>query len=273
MAFCPKCKYEYKDGIKVCSDCGVELVDTLMENMITVLEKDEACVDEAMEFLSRNDIDYAKKLQSPDNEDVFCIVIPESKYKDAIRMMSVFLREYNIGLEAAGDISNEDDTNAVTYVETHRYVDSNVRAENYKSGAGVLIGVGAIGVVALILINLGVIPLSFPGSTILMINVVMGALFLIFLIVGVSSFISYKKLIKQAGEEESLEDKIYEWSDKILNKNLLDSEVNENDTDEEKFFARTEALRKQLVEAFPELDEGFKEHIIEEIYDRIFGCE
>lgn len=27
--FCPKCKREYEEGIKVCSDCGVELVEEL----------------------------------------------------------------------------------------------------------------------------------------------------------------------------------------------------------------------------------------------------
>ncbi len=27
MPWCPKCKYEYRDGIKVCADCGCELVD------------------------------------------------------------------------------------------------------------------------------------------------------------------------------------------------------------------------------------------------------
>ena len=27
--FCPKCKYEYVDGINICSDCGTELVEEL----------------------------------------------------------------------------------------------------------------------------------------------------------------------------------------------------------------------------------------------------
>lgn len=276
MAFCPKCRYEYKEGIKICSDCKVELVETLSENVIYILEKDEACVDEAMEFLAKNDIDYAKKVQSPDSEGIFCIAIPESKYKDTLRMLSVFLREYNIEHAEESSEDNEDSDNEAIkepYVESHSYVDSNDRAENYKSGAFVLMGVGAIGIIVLILINLGVIPLSFPGSTTMMINVVMGALFVIFIAVGISSFFSYKKLVKQAGEEDSLEDKIYEWSESILDKEALEKDVKPEDSDEIKFFNRTEALRGQLIEAFPELEESFKEHIIEDLYDRIFGCE
>ncbi len=27
--FCPNCTYEYKEGIKVCPDCGIDLVDNL----------------------------------------------------------------------------------------------------------------------------------------------------------------------------------------------------------------------------------------------------
>jgi len=31
MPVCPNCRYEYKEGIKVCPDCGMHLVDVLNE--------------------------------------------------------------------------------------------------------------------------------------------------------------------------------------------------------------------------------------------------
>lgn len=32
MPFCPNCTYEYKEGIKVCPDCGTTLVEELVDH-------------------------------------------------------------------------------------------------------------------------------------------------------------------------------------------------------------------------------------------------
>lgn len=32
MPFCPNCTYEYKEGIKVCPDCGTSLVEELVDH-------------------------------------------------------------------------------------------------------------------------------------------------------------------------------------------------------------------------------------------------
>ena len=46
MLICPKCKCEYREGFKVCTDCGVELVEdnyicdihaALVQHLYTIL--------------------------------------------------------------------------------------------------------------------------------------------------------------------------------------------------------------------------------------------
>lgn len=32
MPYCPKCKYEFTEGVKVCPDCGTELIESLPPN-------------------------------------------------------------------------------------------------------------------------------------------------------------------------------------------------------------------------------------------------
>lgn len=40
MPFCPNCRYEYEDGVVVCSDCNEQLVDTLPYDLDALYKKD-----------------------------------------------------------------------------------------------------------------------------------------------------------------------------------------------------------------------------------------
>lgn len=52
MPWCPKCKYEYREGVKKCSDCNIELVEVLSE---------EDYIDENEEKERREFLDELKK--------------------------------------------------------------------------------------------------------------------------------------------------------------------------------------------------------------------
>lgn len=270
MPFCPKCKYEYKEGVKVCSDCGVELVDSLDDLKIAIFTREESTIDEAMDFLSKNGVTGISKQES-EKEGLFDIVAPEADKDQIIRLLNVYYREIHTATEEEQELAER--IASVRSKETTAYVDSSVRAENYKSGAVALIGVGIIGVVALVLINAGVINVYFPETTKMLINIVMGVVFVLFVILGISSMMNYKKLLNQANSEDDLMDRINKWADFELDVNALNENVSDDDNDEIKFFNRTEALRLQLEDRFPDIDSSFEEHVIEELYDRIFGCE
>ncbi len=57
MPWCPKCKNEYREGFRVCADCGCELVETLPEEKhpLTFGTKEE--MTRLAEFLEYSGID------------------------------------------------------------------------------------------------------------------------------------------------------------------------------------------------------------------------
>lgn len=156
-------------------------------------------------------------------------------------------------------------------VRSASYVDPMERAENYKSGAVVLFLVGIIGVAALVLMDLKIIPINFFGSSNYLVNIVMGALFAIFIAMGVNSMINYNKLKTKASMDDELRQNIYNWVDTELDKSILDENVSETDDEEIKFFNRTQILSEELSKRFDTLTDDFRDYIIEDLYDRIYG--
>ena len=156
-------------------------------------------------------------------------------------------------------------------VRSSTYVDPMESAENYRSGAVVLFLVGIIGVVALILMDLNIIPINFFGSSNYLVNIVMGALFAIFIAMGVNSMINYNKLKNKASTDDELRQRIYSWIDNELDKSILDENVSEEDNEEIKYFNRTQVLSDELSRRFDDLSDDFRDYIIEDLYDRIYG--
>ena len=176
--------------------------------------------------------------------------------------------------EAASDIASDSDGIAEKRprsVRSSTYVDPMERAENYRSGAVVLFLVGIIGVVALILMDLNIIPINFFGSSNYVVNIVMGALFAIFIAMGVNSMINYNKLKNKASTDDELRQRIYSWIDNELDKSILDENVSEEDNEEIKYFNRTQVLSDELSRRFDDLSDDFRDYIIEDLYDRIYG--
>jgi len=69
MPFCPNCRFEYKEGIEVCPDCGTDLVEELPE---------EAGPLETVEFVLLKDLPsrlYAEMLKGAlEKEGIACVV-------------------------------------------------------------------------------------------------------------------------------------------------------------------------------------------------------
>ncbi len=152
------------------------------------------------------------------------------------------------------------------------YHDNKSKADDFKSSAYTLLIVGILGIAAIVLIELGIIPFHMvaPGKYIT--YGVMGALFLIFIVMGISSFGSAKKYASEAKKEDDLTAQIRSWVLENVTKEYIvqKSGVPAGMPEEMKYFRYFAILKSAIAEEFGVLDASYLESLSEELYAEIF---
>ena len=150
------------------------------------------------------------------------------------------------------------------------YVESSKKAQDFKSGALSLLFVGGIGLIFIILILLGIIPLHMNLFSKYLILGVMGTLFILFIVMGFLSIKSYKKFEIKASEEDNLTKNLLAWCKDNLTKEVIDVDLEETE-EELLYFGRTEKMKALISNKFMNLDTAFLDSFIDDIYPEIFG--
>lgn len=248
MPWCPKSKNEYVEGIKVCADCGTELVDSLEENN----EEDN----------HREDIQLFLK-----------------KYTDEIVAAEKIIEDENLTDDEKSAIErfvvdeNPEDAEAENAVWRRAYQNSAQKAEDNKSSAYTLLFLGVIGLAVCILILSGVIPMYQNSvTTKYLVCGVMSALFILFIVFGFVSMKSFKVLTLKAKSEDSLLEEITKWCEENLTVEKIDAGLfdNEEIPEEQKYFARTDKMKKIIQDKFMNLEEAFLDNFIDDYYQNLF---
>lgn len=159
-------------------------------------------------------------------------------------------------------------------VLTPVYQSSEKIAQENRSSGIMLLVIGGIGIIAMALLLAGVIPLPMSAGNKYMMCGVMGALFLLFFVMGILSLKSSRKFAGKAKEENNLTIEIRNWCEKNLTAAVIDEGLFDADdepvTEEIKYFKRTERMKEKISYQFIHLDEGFLETFIEEYYTALF---
>ena len=232
MPWCPVCKNEYREGIERCAECKVELVDHL--------EDEEAQT-------------------------------AERKEQEKIAIVQALLAAEKDG----ADQKAEEEIPEKIPV-SHAYQNSAAKAEDNRSSAYTLLFVGILGFIIVLLIFVGVIPLYRNVSTTkYLICGVMGALFVLFIVFGIVSMRNSKILFIKAKSEDSLLSEITKWCQEHLSAQLIDDGLSRDESweetaEEQKYFRRTDKMKKIISDKFMNLDEALLEHFVDEYYQELF---
>lgn len=135
-----------------------------------------------------------------------------------------------------------------------------------------LLVVGILGLFFVALDYFKVLPFSFTSNGNFMFYIVMGSLFTIFIIIGITTFINAKKIKETINDEEYATDQIISWAKASLTSEDIDNTIDgiEECIEEEKYLLRYEALYKTIAETHNLDDEQYINSLTDEIYPELF---
>lgn len=143
------------------------------------------------------------------------------------------------------------------------YVKKEDQYKDLMSSAVTFLIVSIIGVIVLILNIVGVLDIFYG----LIPFIVMGALFLAFFLIGISSLRKAKVTKGQIGEENRVTTMINEWLRANVTVEQLDELTTKAATDGERFYQKIGIMKEMVNNHFGELDDSYLEHILEEYYN------
>ncbi len=150
--------------------------------------------------------------------------------------------------------------------KTQTYVKKEEQYKDLKSSAFSFIVISIIGILLLSINAMGIISV-FNGT---LTYIVMGGMFLVFLYIGINSFIKANKVKGQISGENQETDAINSWLSENITKESLNELVNPNDGEEVQFMQKIERMKELILNQFGELDDLYLDHIVEEYYNNHF---
>lgn len=152
------------------------------------------------------------------------------------------------------------------------YVGMHTKYEDMKSTAYSFILVGAAGIILMLLIFTGLIPLQFAAYMKSIMGIVMGGMFLIFLLIGLRSYMQLGNLKQRVQKELEDTDAAKSWFFETFSAKSIDAltEITKDTPMQQKYFNRSHFMKQKLLEQFPNYEASFVDYLIEQFYEDLF---
>lgn len=251
MPWCPKCRYEYVPGIKVCPDCKEALVDSLDE-----------ISDETENIEELSDIYAEEASEEPDGFE------EELANNETLKSIVETLRSKGLSDDDIKNVIQSAQMRAMSS-KGGRYDCIKDKAEENKSATGILLVCGIAGVIVMLLNAFGVIHLPLSGFSFVLTYIVMGILFAIFIFSGIKSHLTYKRLLPEVKREEERIKKVIDFLKNEYDEGRFNIPGAGFSMEEESLIIYNTAI-KDVESAFDNLKPGFAAFVLDNYYSDIF---
>lgn len=167
--------------------------------------------------------------------------------------------------------SNEAEGNELLMHSANMYENSEDKYKDNLSSAITFFVCGAAGIIILILNDLGILKFVVKGSSnFILINIVLGLLFVGFIAIGLWSLKYSKNIKNKAAIENKDTDTILAWLNENVSRDDIESSYNNDIAEEMKYFNRSDYIKSAILKQFPETEDNLADTVADKYIDTLF---
>ena len=167
--------------------------------------------------------------------------------------------------------SNEAEGNELLMHSANMYENSEDKYKDNLSSAITFFVCGAAGIIILILNDLGILKVVVKGSSnFILINIVLGLLFVGFIAIGFWSLKYSKNIKNKAAIENKDTDTILAWLNENVSRDDIESSYNNDIAEEMKYFNRSDYIKSAILKQFPETEDNLADTVADKYIDALF---
>ena len=218
--------------------------------------------DKAIEGCSTSQISYYMNEQNTYSDDEN--VLKEDDLKNVEGIQSSISEMNELG-------SNESEGNELLMHSANMYENSEDKYKDNLSSAITFFVCGAAGIIILILNDLGILKFVVKGSSnFILINIVLGLLFVGFIAIGFWSLKYSKNIKNKAAIENKDTDTILAWLNENVSRDDIESSYNNDIAEEMKYFNRSDYIKSAILKQFPETEDNLADTVADKYIDTLF---